>query len=172
MGPEGPKKVSASLAPFTSSKNQAWHHSSDVAGKGELRLPEVWPAQSAPSPFMARLDLSALMLIQKLGGENGYNKNSAPKVMLNWRNKGMCGSLSCWCLQLALVLGTSLPFLPSLMWNFSVPRCHCKVKTRLDPPASPSGRAEQRVTCTAHVAGLHPVLLQGSDCLQPDPRTG
>lgn len=86
VGPEGPKKVSASLAPFTSSKNQARHHSSDVARKGELRLPEVWPAESAPSPFMARLDLSALMLIQKLGGENGYNKNSAPKVMLNWRN--------------------------------------------------------------------------------------
>lgn len=82
VGPEGPKKVSASLAPFTSSKNQARHHSSDVARKGELRLPEVWPAESAPSPFMARLDLSALMRIQKLGGEHSYNKTVPQKPCL------------------------------------------------------------------------------------------
>lgn len=82
VGPEGPKKVSASLAPFTSSKNQARHHSSDVAGKGELRPPEVWPAESAPSPFMARLDLSALMRIQKPGGENGCNKTVPQKPCL------------------------------------------------------------------------------------------
>lgn len=65
MGPEDPKQVSASLAPFTGLKNQARHHSSDVAGKGELCLPEAWPAKSVPSPSMAQLDPSALMRRQK-----------------------------------------------------------------------------------------------------------
>lgn len=123
---------------------------------------------------MEQLDPSALAHLQK--PKNTERRGKLLK-MKQWqklsRNLRVFKSLSWQCLHLVLGWGpyclSQLEFQPSLAQGFSVPWCHCKVKTWMDSPAWLSWqRDEKRVNCIACLAELHPVLQQGSNCRETD----